>query len=115
MCRERGSGLHFVETRGHVGGRFGFCADGVEVGGDVRVAGVEGDVFVAGALVDGEGDEGRGHLVWCVRGLLEEFFVWGVIEAGYTYLLRFLCCGDFFVVLILVEWFGWLMVEECLE
>jgi hypothetical protein len=38
----------------------------------VRVAGVEGDVLVAGALVDGEGDEGGGHLLVSVRYLLEE-------------------------------------------
>lgn len=72
MCGERGTGFYFVEARGHVCWGFGLCADGVEVGGDVGGswrAGVEGDVLVAGALVDCEGDEGRGHLLLMLVGL----------------------------------------------
>lgn len=68
MCGERGTGLDLVEAGGHVCWSFGLGADGVEVGGDVGGswrAGVEGNVLVAGALVDGEGDEGGGHLL-CV-------------------------------------------------
>lgn len=71
MCGERGTGLDFVEAGGHVRWGFGLCADGVEVGGDVGGswrAGVEGDVLVAGALVDGEGDEGGGHLLLVLVG-----------------------------------------------
>jgi hypothetical protein len=63
VCGECRAGFNFIETGGHVGGCVGFGADRVEIGGDVRVAGVEGDVFVAGAFVDGEGDEGGRHSV----------------------------------------------------
>lgn len=38
----------------------------MEVGCDVRRTGVEGDVLVAGALVDGERDERGRHLVMLV-------------------------------------------------
>ena len=73
MCRKRGTGFDFVETRGHVRWGFGFGADRVEIRGDVRGGwrgGVEGDVFVAGAFVDSEGDElGGGHLEVLTGGL----------------------------------------------
>ena len=62
-----GSGFDFVEARGHVCRGLSFGADRVKVGGDVwRAVGGEGDVFVAGAFVDREGDEGRGgHWLFC--------------------------------------------------
>lgn len=61
VSREGRAGLDFVKAGCNVCGRLGLSADGVEVGCDVRVACVEGDVLVAGALVDGEGDEVGGH------------------------------------------------------
>lgn len=61
VSREDGSSLDFVESGCDICGRLGLGADGVEVGCDVGVACVEGDVLVAGALVDGEGDEVGGH------------------------------------------------------
>jgi hypothetical protein len=71
VSRQLGTRFDFVEAGGYVGGCVvGFGADRVEVGGDVwRAVGGEGDVFVAGAFVDCEGDEvGGGH---CVGGWLE--------------------------------------------
>jgi len=68
---KRGPGFDFIETRSHVCRGFGLGADRVEIRGDVRGSwrgGVEGDVFVAGTFVDGEGDELGGHLVVCQMG-----------------------------------------------
>lgn len=55
------AGLGLVEAGSDVGGSVCLGADGVEVRGDVRRAVGEGDVLVASALVDGNGDEVAGH------------------------------------------------------
>ena len=95
VSRQLGACFDFVEARGHVCGRVSFGADRVEVGGDVRRAGDEGDVFVAGAFVDCEGDEvGGGH---CVGVLLEGWFVLGM---GVIWLWEDLLLADWKICLV---------------